>query len=126
MLMDTEFHPKGRAAMRSVLVTAAILFAGHTAADILRVDPRVPSGGDGSNWNRAYNSLHNALAAAVPGDEIWVVQGTYTPTIPAGRDATFLVPAGVQIYGGFQGGETSRTQRDFEDNPTELSGAGSV
>ena len=66
--------------------------------------------------------LQAALNIAKEGDEIWVVEGTYNPTVPAGREATFQLESGVAIYGGFIGTETSREQRDWVTNITTLSG----
>jgi hypothetical protein len=93
------------------------------------------SGGDGTSWISAYNDLQNALASAFSGDQIWVAQGTYIPSqaydvstgsqvsanIPP-TNATFYVPNGVKIYGGFDGTETSLNQRNFVTNTTILTG----
>ncbi len=38
------------------------------------------SDGDGSRWARARTDLYSVLKGAVPGDEIRVAKGTYTPT----------------------------------------------
>ena len=108
--------------MRAVCLSALLLLTGQSGADVLRVDPAASPGGDGSSWGRAYDSLHDALAAARPGDELWVKLGQYVPRIPSSQDATFLVPAGVQLYGGFLGNETQRSQRDPDSFPTELNG----
>ena len=66
--------------------------------------------------------LQSALAYDAPNYEIWVAEGTYTPTSGADREATFQLKSGVAIYGGFAGTETSFDQRDWETNPTILSG----
>ncbi|MDY7076378.1 MAG: LamG-like jellyroll fold domain-containing protein, partial [Chloroflexota bacterium] len=55
-------------------------------------------------------------------DEIWVAKGVYTPTNVAGRDAAFYLQSGVELYGGFDGSETSREQRDWQTHVTVLSG----
>ena len=96
---------------------------------------------DGSSWRTAFVSLQAALdkAGAVSGDnDIWVAKGAYFPTkiyapsdIPGGASgldvpnlATFDLPDGVSIFGGFNGTETKLKQRDPKKNRTILSGAG--
>ncbi|MFI4896415.1 MAG: right-handed parallel beta-helix repeat-containing protein, partial [Phycisphaerales bacterium JB059] len=93
------------------------LMTGIAGADVLRVDIQATPGGDGSSWGRAFHSLTDALAASVSGDVIWVAEGAYTPETPATRDATFLIPDNVKVYGGFKGDETSFAQRP--PNPFE-------
>ncbi|MFN8465853.1 MAG: hypothetical protein U0X20_09895 [Caldilineaceae bacterium] len=46
------------------------------------------------------------------GTEVWVAQGVYTPGIT--YTATFSIPAGVAIYGGFAATETERTLARLE------------
>ncbi|MEM9149599.1 MAG: hypothetical protein AAGB19_04005, partial [Cyanobacteria bacterium P01_F01_bin.3] len=79
-----------------------------------------PGTNDGSSWETA-TSLQVALANASAGDEIWLEQGTYTPG--NNQADTFTVNAAIQIFGGFNGTETERDQRDFEANLTILSGS---
>jgi len=95
-----------------------ILFVDASAADGLN---------DGTNWSDAFLSLNDALcaAAAAPGivEEIWVAAGSYTPGGGGlERRRTFQLLHGVGLYGGFAGGETSRTERDPALNVTELTG----
>jgi hypothetical protein len=73
-------------------------------------------------WDTAVASLQTALAAAQPGDEVWIAAGAYHPT--GGRSFSFVIPSGVAVYGGFAGTETSRDQRsqDPSANPTILTG----
>lgn len=80
------------------------------------------SGGDEISWSSAYNDLQAALDNAEAGDEIWLAAGTYLPTLGTDRAATFTIPDGVKLYGGFAGGETSLDQRDVTSNVTILSG----
>ena len=65
--------------------------------------------------------------------EIWVAAGTYNPSyeIDGGygdyspdRHATFDIPSGVAVYGGFTGSEdeVDLSQRDWANNVTILSG----
>ncbi len=55
------------------------------------------------------------------GDEVWVASGTYVPS-QNDRNASFVIPSGVKVLGGFSGKETSVSQRDFTVNRTILSG----
>jgi hypothetical protein len=84
---------------------------------------------DGASWPRAYRSLQEALAAAsgLPAwagrrAEVWVAAGTYKPATGADRAAAFQLRDGVEVYGGFCGRETQRSERDWQANPTVLSG----
>jgi hypothetical protein len=92
-----------------------------SASRILYVDGAAGPGGNGSSWASAYANLQSALAAAQPGDQVWVAQGTYTPAGP-GRDTSFILPDGVDVLGGFAGNEESADQRNWVTNPTILSG----
>lgn len=74
----------------------------------------------GLSWATAFADLQNALAVATNGDEIWVAAGVYTPSTSI-YESFNLVP-GVGMYGGFFGNESEREQRDWQTNPTVLSG----
>jgi len=119
---------ESRHALTLVVLLAAALAAIPSAAEaatILRVDADVDvAGADGSSWDKAYKDLQDALDEASGGGsyEIWVAEGTYTPSVPAGRDATFQLLDGVALYGGFSGTEDQRGARDWESNKTILSG----
>ncbi len=90
---------------------------------VLYVDGRATGANDGSSWRNAYARLTDALGTAVqPGDEIWIAQGTYTPSATGDRTASFVIPSGAVIYGGFAGTEQQRGERDHERFQTILSG----
>lgn len=94
----------------AVQATSHIIYVNHAA-----------TGGDnGTTWADAYPNLQDALAQATAGDEIWVATGVYIPG--ATVSDTFALVPGAAVYGGFVGGETERGQRDWEANPTVLSG----
>jgi predicted outer membrane repeat protein len=78
---------------------------------------------DGTSWESAFTDLQDALNAAMDGDEIWIAAGTYSPDVSgAGLDATFRVSTAINIYGGFNGTETSADQRNTTVNKVWLSG----
>ncbi len=84
------------------------------------VDSAAAPGGDGKGWGKAFRNVQDALTAAAAGQEIWVAGGTYTPGNT--RTSTFRLKSGVEIYGGFTGGETKRDARDPARRLTVLSG----
>ena len=92
------------------------------AGDIIYVDISATGSKTGVDWDNAYTNLQDALArtAAGCGSEIWVAQGTYSP----GSNTTdsFVIPDGVQVYGGFYGNETARHQQDHTRYVTILNG----
>lgn len=89
---------------------------------IHRVDASATGANDGTSWADAYTDLAAALAAAEPGDELWVASGVYTPG--DARTDTFQLRNHIAIYGGFTGTETARAQRNPDPltNATVLSG----
>jgi predicted outer membrane repeat protein len=95
------------------------------AQTIWHVDADAAAGGDGLSWATAFDDLQLALAAIQAGDEVWVAEGTYTPTEPDGDKMISFSLAGmanVGVYGGFAGWETSRDERDWQANVAILSG----
>ncbi|MBK6266948.1 T9SS type A sorting domain-containing protein [Marivirga sp. S37H4] len=74
----------------------------------------------GVTWENAFTDLQTALQR-VTTQQIWVAKGTYTPDATS-RTATFSIPAGVTVYGGFSGTESLLSERDFINNKTILSG----
>lgn len=105
------------------LVSMFFLPSRGFAASILRVKAGATGANNGSSWTNAYTDLQTALAEAQWGDEIWVAAGTYKPTSGTDRNKSFVMTAGVAIYGGFAGTiETTRDQRDWKTHETILSG----
>jgi len=87
----------------------------------VRADAQGPF--DGLTWNTAFKDLQNALSRAAQGTEIWVARGTYRPDRGTGsREASFVLPEGIRVFGGFTGNESRVHQRDPEHNVTILSG----
>ncbi|MEO8234575.1 MAG: LamG-like jellyroll fold domain-containing protein [Flavobacterium sp.] len=75
---------------------------------------------NGSSWLDAYTSLQTALNAA-NNQEIWIAQGVYKPHA-SDRNASFVIPVSINIFGGFIGNETQLSERNWRTNPTILSG----
>ena len=74
------------------------------ALNIRRVTTTGAGNGDGSSWANA-SQLQAALAASTTaGNQVWIAAGTYKPHADD-QTATFSVPVGVLVYGGFAGTE---------------------
>lgn len=100
-----------------------------STGNIIFVDHEAAGDGTGSSWTNAYNSLQNALMDddLWYGVNIWVAEGTYYPDdgsdhVSGDRTASFSIPDGVHIYGGFAGTESSLAERDPDQHITILSG----
>jgi len=79
---------------------------------------------NGTSWTDAFTKLEDALLVANSVTPIWVAAGTYIPSTNDAnpRKATYLIPNGVKIYGGFSGIETLLSERSPKTNITILSG----
>lgn len=103
-----------------MIICCSALVLGLMANNRFYVHP--DGAGEGTNWDKAFPELQAALAVAEEGDEIWVAAGTYVPTTEDDRTASFAIPSGVKVYGGFAGTEKKLEDRDTEKNLTILSG----
>jgi predicted outer membrane repeat protein len=105
------------------------LGAYESPPDRLYVDHEAQGLNDGSSWTDAFTDLQRALGWALDGVQIWVAEGTYKPSLttdPADpQTATFTLPGGVELYGGFEGlpgTEGNFDARDLSRFDTYLSG----
>jgi hypothetical protein len=109
-----------------LLGPALMLLSSHASGGVRYVDASLATGAnDGSSWPNAFQSadgLQSALAAAVAGDQIWVAQGSYRASATQNISISFRMKNGVELYGGFAGGETLLTQRNVATNVTILDG----
>ncbi len=117
--------------LRYAVLLAVLCFIAvpSTFAQVIYVDADAAGAGTGTSWPNAFRTLQEGLGAATSGDQIWVANGTYYPDVDNGgaintddRTATFQLLSGVALYGGFAGGETLLSQRNFDSNPAILSG----
>lgn len=93
------------------------------AASIIRVATTgATSGVCGGDWSTPCNLLYALNSVSVPGDEIWVAAGIYKPTTSSDQSASIQLRAGVAVYGGFAGNETTRGERNPQANVTIFSG----
>jgi hypothetical protein len=70
----------------------------------------------GYSWGQAFETIQQAVDCAAAGDEIWVKEGAYL------LDAEITVGKTVHLYGGFDGSEVARGQRDWRQNVTTVDG----
>lgn len=94
--------------------------------------------GTGDSWANAAVSLADALSWARTNETNWasdslriyVAKGTYLPKYKAddntlsvnNRDNAFVMVKNVQVYGGFPNGGSTFAARDWNANPTVMSG----
>jgi len=116
-----QIQPYLSIAIILVLMLASMPIQSAGAAGVLYTKPAASGTGGCSSWENAC-TLQSALSGAASGDEIWVMAGTHKPTSGTDRMASFQLVSGVEVYGGFEGTETAREQRDPATNPTILSG----
>lgn len=80
--------------------------------------------GDGTSWTNASGDIQRMiddLADNNPGGqpgEVWIAEGEYEPQTQlisnASYSASFRMRDGISVYGGFAGGETSKTERTMK------------
>jgi len=124
-----ERHGWGFGAYAVAIIFLFSTFAGASVQPdpaVLYVDASAAGANTGANWADAFTDLQLALDAAVAGDEIWVAAGTYKPTKMTGgtgeRFKAYQLKNDVGVFGGFNGTETDKSQRNWDANPTILSG----
>jgi hypothetical protein len=87
--------------------------------DILQPRAHVTVSGSDSNvggtWSSALKTIGAALDTLSQPGEVWVATGTYTEQVS--------LPAGVALYGGFAGTESSVAGRNIAANPTIIDGS---
>ena len=98
---------------RRIIITMVLFvmcISTSALAGTIYVDTNASGSNNGSSWTDAYNLLQDALGAASSSDEIWVAEGTYKPA--NSRSSTFQLVGNVDVYGGFDGTESSKGERN--------------
>ncbi|MBN8683879.1 MAG: hypothetical protein J0L99_14650 [Chitinophagales bacterium] len=81
---------------------------------------------NGSSWADAFRLPTQALQAAQSGDEIWVAKGVYVSSFSEPYQEVIL-KSGVRLFGGFNGTEQQRDERNWQNNHTEIyAGSGRI
>ncbi|SFU28075.1 Por secretion system C-terminal sorting domain-containing protein [Pustulibacterium marinum] len=99
-----------------------------TTAAFIYVDANATGANDGSSWTDAYTTLDAALTAVSGNNNtvLYVAKGTYTPDATSTTVPFTIASDNLRIYGGFEGTETSLSDRDdslvFTTNATIISG----
>jgi len=95
-------------------------FCGIASAAIWFVSADIGISGNGTTWQNAFLTIHEAANASNEGDEVWVKKGTYS------LSSQINIDQAVGVYGGFVGDEIQRNQRDWATNVTTVDGQDSV
>lgn len=90
-----------------------------TTSNIVYVDADATGANDGTSWEDAYSDLSYAIATASSSDFIWVAEATY---LPGTHKTAMFILSNQKLFGGFNGTEIDRSQRDPATNLTILSG----
>ena len=111
----------------TIVLAALLAVAGLRPAHAqIYVDKSANGANDGTSWTDAYTDLQDAIGNASSSSEIWVAEGVYTPD-PGGTDQSksFTITGqkdGIEVYGGFDATESTRSDRAPKENRTILSG----
>ncbi len=88
------------------------IWPGPPAAKVVYVRTTGNDSNSGLTWALAKKTIGAAISAASPGDQVWVMAGTYVGLINLKKH--------VAVYGGFAGNETVLTQRNWTTNVTTI------
>lgn len=110
--------------MRYLILFALVLTGIDSSAIRFYVRANASGNGNGLSWQAAFNTIEQALTAAIDGDEIWIAQGSYVP--PGNQTDPYFLSQSVAIYGGFAGNEVNLQQRNITLNVTTIDGESPV
>lgn len=96
----------------------------ETVMCVLRVRPVGTSGGteDGLTWETAFTDLQVAIDLAGAQYDVWVMAGTYKPSLTGDRAERFVLHDGTRLLGGFDSDDGAEQDSNPALNATILSG----
>lgn len=115
--LDGNVYTSGAITAPCTIEATFVTLPGHGL--ICRVAVDGVASNDGSSWSAA-KDLHGALADPLCG-ELWLKQGVYRPST-SDRNLSFVVSHELKLYGGFDGSEVLRSQRNAREHRVILSG----
>jgi predicted outer membrane repeat protein len=107
--------------LKLLLILLLLSAPSYLLAGLCYVNHAATGDDDGSTWENAYVDLQDALGD-LDCDEVWVAAGTYFPTDDGDHTVSFELRDELAVYGGFDGTETDRSERDWVNFQTTLSG----
>jgi predicted outer membrane repeat protein len=124
------YNPEGKMKRNLFVVKWVLIFATSllivftltvsVQATVLFVDANKPSSGSGLSWAEAFKTIQEAVDAAVTNDEVWIKRETYSLFAP------ISVSKSISLFGGFDGSEQNRSERDWVNNITIVDGQGTT
>ncbi len=97
-----------------------LITMGASAQEVRYVSKSGAYANDGKSWATAKRNIQDAINDLVDNGltgEVWVAAGTYTPTESTESTGgstlymSFKIPAGISVYGGFAGTESTKDER---------------
>ena len=104
--------------VRVLLLVLLLLASAMGAGAVIYVDADAAGPAhDGASWTTAFQTIQQGIdAAEAAGGPVWVAAGLYPEHV--------TLRSGVEVYGGFAGGETALEQRDWENRRTIIDAGG--
>ncbi len=105
--------------IKNLLITSSIILGALSSA---KATVRfVSQSGSGvapyTSWATANSNLQTVLDASAAGDTVWVSSGNYQPPTSNG----YTIPSNVKVIAGFNGTESTYSERDFNTNVSTIS-----
>ena len=114
--MSEQYKQKSSFPGAVVIIGWLFLFCSPANASIYVDIDATAGSNNGTSWSDAYTNLNTALTKST--GEFWIAEGTYITPVSVG----IQINNTNELYGGFHGTESSRTERNWTTYPTILDG----